>query len=90
MFKKWLKNTLRHILFDQPVEEAEVVIGKDYSSSFRGEESISFDLTPAIGGHILVVNRYDRKINDKQVYVISSENNIGERVTKILNLEMLK
>ena len=53
---------------------------------------IRFDLSSAVGGRILKVRRLDRKTHedDTQIYVIPQGEDVGERVTKILNLELLK
>ena len=56
------------------------------------DDRINFNLTPAVGGRILQVSRYDRR-NDQHentTYVIPTGEDVGERVAKILNLELLK
>ena len=61
-------------------------------SAPEGDEVIRFELSTAVGGRILNVRRYDRKTdrNDTTTYVIPSGEDIGARVAKILNLEMIK
>jgi hypothetical protein len=58
----------------------------------EGEDRITFELTSAVGGRILNVRRYDEKKDrhDSQTYVIPSGEDIGARVAKILNLELIK
>jgi hypothetical protein len=58
----------------------------------EGEDRITFELTAAVGGRILNVRRYDERKDrhDTQTYVIPSGEDVGERVAKILNLELLK
>jgi hypothetical protein len=58
----------------------------------EGEDRISFELTSAVGGRILNVRRYDPRNdrNDSQTYVIPSGEDVGTRVAKIINLELLK
>lgn len=58
----------------------------------EGEDRISFELTSAVGGRILNVRRYDQRKDqhDQQTYVIPSGEDVGARVAKILNLELLK
>lgn len=53
---------------------------------------IRFELSSAVGGRILKVRRYDRKTHedDTQIYVIPQGDDVGERVTKIVNLELIK
>lgn len=58
----------------------------------EGDDRISFELSSAVGGRILNVRRYDQRkdMHDSQTYVIPSGEDVGERVAKILNLELLK
>ena len=54
--------------------------------------AVRFDLVSATGGRILQVRRWDRKrdTTDIVTYVIPSGEYVGQRVAKILNLELLK
>ena len=58
----------------------------------EGQDRITFELTSAVGGRILNVRRYDERKDrhDTQTYVIPSGEDVGSRVAKILNLELLK
>lgn len=58
----------------------------------EGEDRISFELSSAVGGRILNVRRYDHRTerNDQTTYVIASGEDVGARVAKILNLELIK
>jgi len=58
----------------------------------EGEDRISFELTSAVGGRILNVRRYDdrKDRSDNQTYVIPSGEDVGARVAKIINLELIK
>ena len=58
----------------------------------EGEDRISFELTSAVGGRILNVRRYDQRkdAHDSQTYVIPSGEDVGLRVAKIINLELIK
>jgi len=58
----------------------------------EGEDRISFELTSAVGGKILNVRRYDQRkdYHDTQTYVIPSGEDVGARVAKIVNLELIK
>ena len=61
-------------------------------SRAEGEDRISFELTSAVGGKILNVRRYDdrKDRHDAQTYVIPNGQDVGERVAKIINLELIK
>ncbi len=58
----------------------------------QGERRISFELSSAVGGKILNVRQYDdrKDQHNQQTYVIPNGEDIGERVAKIINLEMFK
>lgn len=58
----------------------------------EGEDRISFELSTAVGGRILNVRRYDHRkdVHDSQTYVIPQGVDVGERVAKIINLELIK
>jgi hypothetical protein len=60
---------------------------------------MNFELTPAVGGYILNVSRRERSHSNglvggggwnRTTYVLTKEDNLGERVAKILNLELIK
>lgn len=58
----------------------------------EGQDRITFELTTAVGGRILNVRHYDdrKDRHETQTYVIPSGEDVGQRVAKILNLELLK
>lgn len=58
----------------------------------EGQDRITFELSSAVGGRILNVRRYDNRTDrhDTQTYVIASGEDVGQRVAKILNLELIK
>lgn len=60
--------------------------------SVEGQDRISFELSTAVGGRILSVRRYDERKdrNESQTYVIPNGEDVGERVAKIINLELFR
>ena len=58
----------------------------------EGEDRISFELSTAVGGRILNVRRYNDRTDSQhnQTYVIPNGEDVGARVAKILNLELIK
>ena len=58
----------------------------------EGENRITFELSSAVGGKILNVRHYDERKDrhETQTYVIPSGEDVGERVAKIINLELFK
>lgn len=61
-------------------------------NSVDSEPQLNFKIYGAMGGHIMEFRRYDRKSdrNENQLYVITAEDDIGERVARIVNMEMMK
>jgi hypothetical protein len=61
-------------------------------SRAEGEGRITFELSTAVGGKILNVRHYDdrKDRHDSQTYVIPNGEDVGERVAKIINLELFK
>jgi hypothetical protein len=61
-------------------------------SRSEGTDRITFELSSAVGGKILNVRHYDdrKDRHEHQTYVIPTGEDIGERVAKIVNLEMFK
>lgn len=88
MIFKWLVRKLDGAKMDSAVLQKSPTVDL-YD---EGDDPIRFELTSAVGGRILRVRRYDRRNheNDVQTYVIPQGDDVGERVTKILNLELLK
>lgn len=56
------------------------------------DNPIRFELSSAVGGRILTVRQYDPRQDrhESTVYVIPSGEDVGARVAKVLNLELLK
>ena len=99
-FDKWLYKKTRYLWdnshkFDEGINKmGTAMVGAQAISkgSVEGEDRITFELSSAVGGRILNVRRYDNKTDrhDSQTYVIPSGEDVGNRVAKILNLELLK
>ena len=106
LFDKWLYNKVRDMWDNKHKYEAmqedrwlrestKRAIGGAQMverGSPEGEDRINFELSSAIGGRILNVRRYDTKQDrhNNTTYVIATGEDVGERVSKILNLELLK
>ena len=106
LFDKWLYGKVRDMWdnrnkyeADRDYKEAKAIRMNTLSSGAmvergraEGEERISFELSSAVGGKILNVRRYDdrKDRHDTQTYVIPNGQDLGERVAKIVNLEMIK
>ena len=95
----WLK---RKIIKWAMRKDSEQMIGegpmrKDDNMEYQND-TVRFHLTPAVGGRILKVMREgdNRKNtlgpsdNHTQLYVIPSGEDVGARVAKIINMELMK
>ncbi len=95
---KWLVRRLQKAVNEVDSEkygtisEAKVANKLTAVDSLDEDDPIRFELTSAVGGRILRVRRYDRRTHesDAQVYVIPQGEDVGERVSKIINLELIK
>ena len=56
------------------------------------EPILNFRVFSAVGGQVVEFRRYDRKTDrsDTTTYIIHKEDDFGEKISKIANLEMLK
>jgi hypothetical protein len=60
--------------------------------SLDSDANMNFTVYNAIGGKVVEFRRYDRR-NDRsehQVYVISADQDFGERIAKIATMESIK
>lgn len=71
----------------------EVAVADDCSDeSAGGDPILNFRVYPAVGGRIVEFRRYDRKQGNNEFtsYIITEDQNFGERIAKIATLESLK
>jgi len=53
---------------------------------------LNFRVFSAVGGQVVEFRRYDRKTDrsDTSTYIITKDDDFGEKISKIANLELLK
>ena len=95
MTRGLLKNANKYGKIKSRLEEVGIKMSAGLQverSRAEGSDRITFELSSAVGGKILNVRHYDerRDRHDHQTYVIPTGEDIGERVAKIVNLEMFK
>ena len=58
----------------------------------NSDPTLQFKIYNAIGGKVVEFSRYDRKSDrhNHDIYIISKEENFGEKIAKIAMLESLK
>lgn len=94
---KWLKRKIRDWVRDAN-EEAEVCIGKvtasrDVEAAMCESESVlNFRVFNAVGGRVVEFRQYDRQKDrtHTQTYIITNEQDFGDRIAKIATMESLK
>ena len=62
------------------------------SDCIESDPVLNFKVYSAVGGKIVEFRRYDRQRdrNDSQTYIITSDQDFGERIAKIATMENLK
>lgn len=95
---KWLKRKIRDWVDDAREYPDEVgnctVASRDSreASMCDAEPILNFRVFSAVGGQVVEFRRYDRKIDrsDTSTYIITKDQDFGEKISKIANLELLK
>lgn len=90
-FKRWLLNQLKS---GQEYEAANQisVLGREGPSIDQPERAIQFTVYTASGGRVVETRRYDRykDRNHYGLYIITSDQDFGKEVDKIITMESLK
>jgi hypothetical protein len=95
----WLKRKVRRWLDSEQDEVTQYnTMSKDSLGMAVSTREISTDPTlqfkvySAVGGKIVEFSRYDRKSDrsDHQIYIISKDEDFGEKIAKISTLEVLR
>jgi len=91
---KWFRKQMRRVLREEAYNQSQEVdcYPTKAACDYFNDEPVNFELTAATGGRILTVRRNNRKTGDtdRDVYLIPSGEDVGQRVAKILNLELMK
>jgi len=91
---KWLKRKLRDWVRDTDTVEdgSKVIASRDVDSVCEAEPILNFRVFSAVGGRVVEFRQYDRQKDRSytQTYIITSEQDFGERIAKIATIESLK
>ena len=95
---KWLKKALwRWTYQGQELEEqnakvSRVISSRDSEAICGDEPVLNFKVYSAVGGKVVEFRRYDRKSdrNDTTTYIITNDQDFGDRISKIATMEKLK
>lgn len=88
----WLRNKLRNFIYPQDnVTEANHSVGSD-PDLIEESNTLRFTVTPARGGVIVQVRKYDRKNDDHSyvTHVIHDDESVSERIAEIVSMELLR
>ena len=91
---KWFKRKLAKWVNEynnEPKPSRELVLSAD-SESVGSEPILNFKVFPAVGGRVVEFRYYDRKMDRSHTttYIITNEQDFGERISKIATLEVMK
>lgn len=96
---KWFKKMLwRWSYQGQELEEqtgkipSRLVTSRDSEAVCGDEPILNFKVYTAVGGKVVEFRRYDRKSDrsDTTTYIITNDQDFGERISKIATMEKLK
>ena len=96
---KWFKKILwRWASEGQEIEESSAkvprgkLIASEDSESVGGDPILNFKIYSAVGGKVVEFRQYDRHKdrNFHQTYIITNDQDFGERISKIATMEIMK
>jgi hypothetical protein len=96
---KWFKKILwrwtyqgRELEEDINVVPGSRLISRSEEALCSDEPVLNFKVYAAVGGKVVEFRRYDRKSdrNDTTTYIITNDQDFGERIAKIAMIENLK
>jgi hypothetical protein len=91
-FRRWLRNWITN--FDS--DHAGLSVTKESTIGSRSLNSdhhpMNFQIYRASGGYIVEFSRYDRKRDEanRNLHIITDEQDLGDSISKIVTLEMLR
>jgi hypothetical protein len=90
MFKRMIKGLVTWSMNDHNQDRAEIAMSED--ACRISATGIRFEVYRANGGTVVETRRNDRRTGDSlfELHVISSDQDIGEEIGKIITMESLK
>lgn len=89
----WIKRKLRNWLLDDESDRPEMLVAsRDVEAISDGDPILNFRVFSAVGGRVVEFRTYDRQKdrNFTQTYIITNEQDFGDRIAKIATMESLK
>ena len=88
---KWVRDDWNEVTKESSV--GMIRASRDVEAGMCDSEPVlNFRVFSAVGGQVVEFRRYDRKTDrsDTSTYIIHKDDDFGEKISKIANLEMLK
>lgn len=88
---KWLRQKLRNWMFDDDVQVEKLSSCRE-NDCIESDPVLNFKVYNAIGGKVVEFRYYDRTKdrNHNQTYIITNDQDFGDRIAKIATMENLK
>lgn len=85
--KRWVRN-----IINWAIREEKQKAMPDPDMHLRGDETLNFRIFNAVGGKVVEFIQYNPKTDQRTVtnYVVTDDQDLGERISKIITLERLK
>jgi len=91
---KFIKRKLRNWILDRSDEAdiSQIKLSRDCESVSDNEPILNFRVFSAVGGKVVEFRHYDRQRDRShtQTYIITNDQDFGERIAKIATMENLK
>lgn len=91
MLWRWQQEGREIVECDSKVSRPQLIASED-ADSVGGDPILNFKVYSAVGGKIVEFRQYDRHKdrNFHQTYIITNDQDFGERISKIATLEIMK
>ena len=96
---QWFREKLRNFIDAEQEGDLKEYIGHGIGISMtdpdvrlNNEDTLNFTVTPARGGIIVQVRKYDNRTGDHNMvtHVIFNDENTSERISEIVSMELLR
>ena len=89
---KWVRDDWNKVNEDY-VESSVGIRARDYDAvPYEEDPILNFRVFSAVGGQVVEFRRYDRKTDrsESTTYIIHKDDDFGDKIAKVANLEILK
>jgi hypothetical protein len=89
---KWAHQGRNYVEVEEMKASRGLVRSSDVEAIPGDDPVLHFKVYSAVGGKVVEFRRYDRKSdrNDTTTYIITNDQDFGERISKIATMEQLK